>query len=150
MDAPAADFDELHRRRCPTVSRARPARRRPATSAMRRRSRSVCPTAAPTAFLPDADAIRIEPGDDHVVVELDLDAWRDRREITTAAGLFYGGRVRFVRGTKTKLGRWGRARAPLRAADLRPGARRRGLPARPRSRRPTPSCARSPTRASCS
>ncbi len=108
MHAATADFDELHRRTLPDRVAS------PLGRAAGRDVRDVpslafrLPDGRAYRFLPDADTIRIEPGDDaDVVVELDLDAWRDFvDEIATAAGLFYGGRVRFVRGDETKLGRW--------------------------------------------
>jgi ectoine hydroxylase-related dioxygenase (phytanoyl-CoA dioxygenase family) len=108
MDAPAADFDELHRRTLPDRIAT------PLGAAASRDGRDAPSLAFRVAggrayrFLPSGDAIRIEPGDDvGVVVELALDAWRDFvGEIATAAGLFYGGRVRFARGDEAKLGRW--------------------------------------------
>ena len=108
MDPSIADFDELHRRTLPD---------RIATPLGRAASRDVR-DAPPLAirltdgrayrFLPGADAIRIEPGDDApTAVELEPDAWRDFvDEIATVAGLFYGGRIRFVRGELAGLGRW--------------------------------------------
>jgi len=59
-------------------------------------------------FVPGAETIRIEPGDDApVVVALDVAAWRDFvAERATAAGLFYGGRIRFARGGYPDLERW--------------------------------------------
>jgi hypothetical protein len=108
MAAATADFDELHRRTLPDrvaspLGRAAARDVRDAPSLAFRLS-----DGRAYRFLPAGDAIRIEDGDDaDVVAELELDAWRDFvGEIATAAGLFYGGRVRFVRGDETKLGRW--------------------------------------------
>jgi ectoine hydroxylase-related dioxygenase (phytanoyl-CoA dioxygenase family) len=108
MDAACADFDELHRRRLPVRiasplgrAAARDVRDAPVLAFRLRDGRAY-------RFLPSGGAIRIEPGDEaDVVVELDLDAWRDFvGEIATAAGLFYGGRIRFVRGEQSGLERW--------------------------------------------
>jgi hypothetical protein len=59
-------------------------------------------------FVPGPDALAVEAGDDApTVVELDASAWRDFvDETTTAAGLFYTGRVRFAAGGPADLERW--------------------------------------------
>lgn len=57
---------------------------------------------------PDDGGLRIVPGDGAAVVaELDEPAWRDFvAEVATAAGLHYGGRVRFAAGGYADLERW--------------------------------------------
>jgi ectoine hydroxylase-related dioxygenase (phytanoyl-CoA dioxygenase family) len=108
MDAATLDFDEVHRRVLPERIAS------PLGVAASRDVRDVPPLAIRLTdgrayrFGPSGDAIRIEPGDEApVVVELDPAAWRDFvGEITTAPGLFYGGRLRFERGDYAALERW--------------------------------------------
>ena len=82
--------------------------------------------------VPDGGALRIVPGDDAAVVaELDESAWRDFvAEVATAAGLHYGGRIRFAAGGYADLERWepalralyaGRPIFDPRRVDLRDG-----------------------------
>jgi hypothetical protein len=104
----APDFDDVHRRLVPS---------RLAEPIGRMAARDVAGIGAIAfrlsdarayRFIPDGGTIRVEPSDDAVtVVDLDLDAWRDfATEMGTAAGLFYGGRVRFSRGSYADLERW--------------------------------------------
>lgn len=108
MDATSADFDELHRRILP--ERIGSALGVAASRDVRDAAGLAFRLADGRAYrlLPDGDAVRVEPGDDAaVVVELELDAWRDFvGEIASAAGLFYAGRVRFARGDMAGLERW--------------------------------------------
>jgi hypothetical protein len=105
---PDTDFDDAHRRALPA---------RLATEAGMAAARDVCGVAPLAfrltdgrayAFVPASGTIRIEPGDEApTVVELDELAWRDfASEIATAAGLVYGGRLRFARGGPAALERW--------------------------------------------
>ncbi len=59
-------------------------------------------------FAPGHGVVALDAGDDaDTVVELELDAWRDFvGEVATGAGLFYGGRLRFLRGDQPALERW--------------------------------------------
>jgi len=105
---PALDFDDYHRRVLPA---------RCVSEAGRAAARDLR-GAAPIAFLltdgrayrltPAADAIAVEPvAEAPTIVELDPSAWSDFvHELHTAAGLLYGGRVRFVRGEPADLERW--------------------------------------------
>ena len=105
---PALDFDDYHRRVLPARCRS---------GAGRAAARDVR-GARPIAFLltdgrayrltPGADAIAVEPGAEApTVVELDPRSWSDFvHELHTAAGLLYGGRIRFVRGEPSDLERW--------------------------------------------
>ncbi len=105
---PALDFDDYHRRVLPA---------RCASEAGRAAARDV-EGAWPIAFrLTDGRAYHFAPGagtivvgaggDAPTVVELDPEAWSDFvHELHTAAGLLYGGRVRFVRGDPAGLERW--------------------------------------------
>lgn len=106
---PALDFDRFHRDTLPA---------RLTTPDGQRAARDLRGV-APLAFrLPDGRAYRLAPagetitvapgeGDDGTLVELDTAAWQDFvYELATAAGLLYGGRVRFVRGTPADLERW--------------------------------------------
>jgi hypothetical protein len=133
------DFDDYHRRVLP---------QRLATPAGRMAARDVRGV-APFAWrlsdgrayrlVPAEEGLRIEPGDRAaVVVELDEAAWRDFiDEIASAAGLVYGGRVRFAAGGHADLERWepalralasGRPIFDPRVVDLRD---RRGAPLDP-------------------
>jgi hypothetical protein len=102
------DFDAWHRRAVPE---------RLATPVGRMAARDVR-DAAPFAwrlgdgrawrFVPADGRLRVEPGDGApVVAVLDEAAWRDFvDERATAAGLVYGGRVRFAAGGYGDLERW--------------------------------------------
>lgn len=59
-------------------------------------------------FTPTADGLRIDAAvDAPIIAQLDAAAWRDFiDEIATAAGLVYGGRVRFAAGGHTDFERW--------------------------------------------
>lgn len=59
-------------------------------------------------FTPDGETLRVDASDEApIVAELDEPAWRDFvTEIATAAGLRYGGRVRFAAGGYADLERW--------------------------------------------
>lgn len=107
---PAAphDFDAFHRDALP---------RRLATPVGRAVTRDVAGIPAIAFRLADGRAytlapenggIRVTRGDDApTVVELGEPAWRDfATEMATAAGLHYGGRLRFVRGDFAALERW--------------------------------------------
>jgi ectoine hydroxylase-related dioxygenase (phytanoyl-CoA dioxygenase family) len=105
---PAGDFDAFHRdelaaRLASAAGRAaaRDVRDAPALAFVLDDGRA-------WRFVPGAGTIRLEPGDDApVVAVLQEAAWRDFvTERATAAGLVYGGRVRFARGAHADLERW--------------------------------------------
>src|SRR5512135_3305799 len=99
MTLPPLDFDAWHRNLGEIL--ATPIGRMAA-----RDVRGVAPLAWRLAdgrayrFTPAGGELRIEPGDDApIVAVLEEPAWRDFvHEIATAAGLVYGGRVRFAAG----------------------------------------------------
>jgi hypothetical protein len=108
MTSSPLDFDACHRRALPDRLAT------PIGAAAAQDVRGIPPIAfrlpdgRAHRFVPGADTIRIEPGDDApTVAELDEAAWHDfAGEVVTAAGLFYGGRVRFPRGAYAALERW--------------------------------------------
>ncbi|MGH7894825.1 MAG: phytanoyl-CoA dioxygenase family protein [Candidatus Binatia bacterium] len=108
MDFPALDFDDVHRRTLPARLATELGRAAGHDVAGVRSIAFRLPGGRAYRFAPDAGAIRIDAGDDAAtVVELDESAWRDfANEIATAAGLLYGGRLRFVSGGSPDLERW--------------------------------------------